>query len=226
MSASDRYILALALLGGDRAARSVLADLLDEEGEPDLALFARRARHSREGDLDLTLRLLPEREAVLLGCDYLDHLLGLDGGYYRHQWLLAQMSEVRRLVSRGGPGDHLSAAVLKLWYFVSDRQHGPVLDEAVHAMGQSLQALHARAAGEPHECSAGIAVASAARHLRKSSKAWGPPRETKRQRRELEWQIKRAQQVLQELIAAAPLASARAAAPIRYAENEQQKVLA
>jgi hypothetical protein len=56
MHAHDRYALALAILEGDRDARKVLADLLDEEGERGLAQWAQQiGEQTRLCDHELAL---------------------------------------------------------------------------------------------------------------------------------------------------------------------------
>jgi hypothetical protein len=75
MYSPDRYALALAMLDGDRDARKVLADLLEEQGERGLAQWARQGRNKSENRLDFALMLLPCREAILLGADFLDESL-------------------------------------------------------------------------------------------------------------------------------------------------------
>jgi hypothetical protein len=75
MYSPDRYALALAMLEGDRDARKVLADLLEEQGERGLAQWARQGRNKSENRLDFALMLLPCREAILLGADFLEESL-------------------------------------------------------------------------------------------------------------------------------------------------------
>jgi hypothetical protein len=64
MPAHDRYALAISLLDGDRQARKILADLLEEEGERGLAQWARQGGNRKQQRLDLVLMLLPCRQAI------------------------------------------------------------------------------------------------------------------------------------------------------------------
>jgi hypothetical protein len=72
MHLHDRYALALAMLDGDRDARKVLADLLEEQGERGLAQWARQGRNRLERQLDLAIMLLPPEVALILGAEFLD----------------------------------------------------------------------------------------------------------------------------------------------------------
>jgi hypothetical protein len=64
MHVQDRYALALAILEGDRDARNVLADLLEEAGEVELAQQARSGRRSRMKTILFVLNLLPCRTTI------------------------------------------------------------------------------------------------------------------------------------------------------------------
>lgn len=70
MDQVDRYVLGLAVLEGDRDARKILADLLEEQGERGLAQWARRSGGKDHQRLDLAIMLLPHREALWLACDF------------------------------------------------------------------------------------------------------------------------------------------------------------
>src|SRR5688572_20368536 len=72
MPAHDRYALAISLLDGDREARKILADLLEEEGERGLAQWAREGRNQKQRRLDAVVMLLPCRAAVALALDGVD----------------------------------------------------------------------------------------------------------------------------------------------------------
>jgi hypothetical protein len=67
MDQIDRYVLGLAVLEGDRDARKILADLLEEQGDRGLAQWARRCQNRSHRRLDLAIMLLPCRIAVRLG---------------------------------------------------------------------------------------------------------------------------------------------------------------
>ena len=73
MDSHDRYVLAIAMLEGDRDARKVLADLLEEEGERGLAQWARQGSHTKLRRLDFALMLLPCRSAMVLAIVFLKH---------------------------------------------------------------------------------------------------------------------------------------------------------
>jgi hypothetical protein len=75
MSSPDRYALVLAMLEGDREARRVLADLLEDQGERGLAQWAREGRNRAERRLDLAIMLLPCKQAILLGAEFCDACL-------------------------------------------------------------------------------------------------------------------------------------------------------
>jgi hypothetical protein len=75
MHTPDRYALALAMLEGDREARKVLADMLEEQGERGLAQWAREGRNKAERRLDLAIMLLPCSEAIVLGAEFCDSCL-------------------------------------------------------------------------------------------------------------------------------------------------------
>ena len=70
MDGIDRYVLGLAVLEGDRDARKILADLLEEQGDRGLAAWARRCKARSKNRLDLAIMLLPYREALRLGSDF------------------------------------------------------------------------------------------------------------------------------------------------------------
>jgi hypothetical protein len=64
MHLHDRYALALAMLDGDRDARKVLADLLEEQGERGLAQWAREGRNQKHRRLVFAVHLMPCRVAI------------------------------------------------------------------------------------------------------------------------------------------------------------------
>lgn len=67
---TDRLLLALDLLQGDRDARLILADVLDDEGDRALADWARFGSMKRHRTLDFVLAVLPHRLTLRLACDY------------------------------------------------------------------------------------------------------------------------------------------------------------
>ena len=69
----DRYALALEMLEGDRTARKILADLLEEQGERGLAQWARQGGNNKRRLLDFAVMLLPCREAVALANGFIGH---------------------------------------------------------------------------------------------------------------------------------------------------------
>jgi hypothetical protein len=194
----DRYYLVQSLLAGDRDSRLVLADLLEEQGAIAVADFARRTRVSREGDLDLALRVVEPREALLLACDYLDHACGLSGGRPKYGWLLAQISGFRQRLHGGVDGAYCRAVRLRLSGFrIQPRWDRIVdhLDEAVHVLGRAVGAMFPDDE-RPDEVS--IAVSAVARSLRQFRGRGNLDKQPKRQRQELEWQIKRTRQAIEE----------------------------
>ena len=68
---TDRYILALALLEGDRAARQVLADMLEEQGDRGLAQWAREGRNDKRRTVEFVVMLLSCRPAVGLAAAFI-----------------------------------------------------------------------------------------------------------------------------------------------------------
>jgi hypothetical protein len=73
MHAHDRYALALAILEGDREARTVLADLLEEEGDRGLAQWARGGSNQKHRRLEFALMLLPGRAGIELAIVLVQH---------------------------------------------------------------------------------------------------------------------------------------------------------
>jgi hypothetical protein len=69
MSAQDRYAFAISLLDGDRQARKILADLLEEDGERGLAQWALQGSNRDDKRLELAIMLLPCAIAIDLGVD-------------------------------------------------------------------------------------------------------------------------------------------------------------
>ncbi len=67
----DKMIFALSLLDGDREAHRILADMLEEEGDPGLANWARSRKGKRHKRLDFVLALLPHRISLRIACDFL-----------------------------------------------------------------------------------------------------------------------------------------------------------
>lgn len=67
MDSLDYYVLALAVLEGDRDARAVLADLLEERSERGLAIWARRCKVTQVRRLDFAIMLLPCEVTMELG---------------------------------------------------------------------------------------------------------------------------------------------------------------
>lgn len=81
MHAHDRYALALAMLEGDVESRMVLADLLEEAGEVELAKRARSGRRSKLRTLLLALDLLPCRTMIGFASEIVKESLGLFPGF-------------------------------------------------------------------------------------------------------------------------------------------------
>jgi hypothetical protein len=70
MDQVDRYVLGLAVLEGDRDARKILADLLEEQGDRGLADWARKSGGKDRERLDVAIMLMPHRDAMRLGCEF------------------------------------------------------------------------------------------------------------------------------------------------------------
>jgi len=73
MHSPDRYALALAMLEGDREARKILADLLEEQGERGLAQWARAGKSRPCDRVDFVLGLLPWPRTLRLGWGFYLH---------------------------------------------------------------------------------------------------------------------------------------------------------
>lgn len=101
MDTLDRHLLTLAMPRGDRTARAVLADLLDEQGDFAPANFARRARWYADGDLDLALHMLESRQAVAVGSEFVGRHatdgLAVLTTRLRHACLNGDAAELKRL---------------------------------------------------------------------------------------------------------------------------------
>ena len=65
-----RYVLGLAILEGDRAARGILADYLEEQGERGLAQWARKSGSGKRPRLEFGIMLLPCEIALDLACEF------------------------------------------------------------------------------------------------------------------------------------------------------------
>jgi hypothetical protein len=81
MLAHDRYALALSMLEGDAESRTVLADLLEEAGDIELAQRARSRRRSTMRTLQLGLDLLPCRTMIGFASETVKESLGLFPGF-------------------------------------------------------------------------------------------------------------------------------------------------
>jgi len=73
MRSRDRLELLSAVILGDSDANFVLADLLEEEGNKEMAQFARGLKNLKpiERRLDFALAILPYRMTLRLGCEFL-----------------------------------------------------------------------------------------------------------------------------------------------------------
>jgi hypothetical protein len=191
----DRYLLIQSLLAGDRDSRLVLADLLEEQGADSLACFARRTKDSREGDLDLALRVVAPRGAILLACDFLDHACGLNGGRQKYSSLLGQISAIRLRMHLGFDAKFCQATRMELATMQHRWRNTDDLDEAVHLLGRAMGAVSRK--DEPNE-ELSVAVSAIARSLRQLRGRVSAVKQVKRQRHELEWQIKCTRQAVEK----------------------------
>jgi hypothetical protein len=196
LSLFDRYALCRYLLEGEASARLILADLLYEAGEEELAAFARGPhRRQREGELELVLRILPGGQAIELGCAFLEHVLTNErrwGSFFtpasQPTWLLARLSRIRRLLHQRAPAPQLItqgrglSAVPRQSFQIIDGLH---LQEATECLGSALQEIESPRAPS-------LAIASLANILRSRLGIY---------RVELEWQIERTGQLLEKLLA-------------------------
>jgi len=191
MSRFNCCVLAHALLDGDWDARWVLADLLSESGDDELADFARIGRRiNREGDLDLAVRILPCPEAIALGSAMLDRGMTGKGTIRRHAWLLARLARIRRLVRKNAKPEHLAAegrALADYQVVTSAGRDDHYLQEAARSLGLALEHVETQSA-------VGLAVTSLARSVRSHRRSG--------YLEELEWQVQRTQLLLAKLIAA------------------------
>jgi hypothetical protein len=190
MSQFHRFALAYDLLEGDWDARFVLIDLLIEAGDDELVEFARTHKQmNRQGDLELAIRLLPVRQAIWLGCAFLDRGMTGKGNIRRHAWLIARLAQVRRLLRNNAPLAQIAALGRALaGYQVAQptgRFNDYPIDEGARLLGIALEQVETEGAATP-------AVAAAARSMRR-------PRA--KESVELEWQVEQTQDVLGGLIA-------------------------
>jgi hypothetical protein len=164
MNQFHRYVLAHELLAGDWDARLVLADLLTESGEDELAEFARIGRRiNRQGDLELAIRLLPARPAIALGCALLDRGLTGKGTVRRHAWLIARLAQVRRLLRKNAAAEQLVAkgqALADYQVVAHPWRDDGFLNEAAHALAAALDQVETPSA-------AALAIAALSRAMRR-----------------------------------------------------------
>lgn len=71
----ERLQFALEILNGEPDAHRIVADLLEEQGEPGLASWARGRKNNGRKRLEFAISLLPPEAAIRLGCDFADHAL-------------------------------------------------------------------------------------------------------------------------------------------------------
>jgi len=67
----DILTLVLAVLDREPEAHRILADLLEETGQPGAAQFARAKKSKLQKRIDFTLTAIPARMAIGLGCQFL-----------------------------------------------------------------------------------------------------------------------------------------------------------
>jgi hypothetical protein len=63
-----------ALLDGDREARKILADLLEEQGDRGLAQWARGGGNAKHRRMEFALMILPCRGAICLAMEFMQHV--------------------------------------------------------------------------------------------------------------------------------------------------------
>lgn len=197
MDTLDRHLLTLAMLRGDRTARLVLGDLLEEQGDLVLANFARRARMCGDADLDLALRMLDSRQVVAIGSEFV--------GRYATDGLAVLVARLRHASLNGDSAGELN----RLHHRLLQHRDGRFLWPTERLFRDACESLATAASclarlvkmgwdDEPgsqgdlrQECVMSVSVA--ARQLRES-RGGG--------RRELAWQIQCVSRMLQPLVAA------------------------
>lgn len=126
MHSPDRYALALAMLDGDREARKILADLLEEQGERGLAQWAREGRRDKRRTLEFAVVLLPCRLAIGLVSDFILHAFAeqheaalLDPlAYLLFRWSAGSLGQAEAVAE----GRQMVRAVPSTWPVRSRRQ--------------------------------------------------------------------------------------------------------
>ncbi len=110
----DVYNLASAVLNGKENAHKVLADVLEESGERGLAQWARKGKGSGRKRLDFALAIVPYTTAVLLVCDYVEHLIS------NQDWLAGR--EIIKLVRSALQQEQIGTPWLSEVQRIADRK--------------------------------------------------------------------------------------------------------
>jgi hypothetical protein len=219
MHLHDRYALALAMLDGDRDARNVLADLLEEQGERGLAQWARNRNNQNHKRLDLAIMLLPCRAAIHLTTHFIQHgfsdatdvrFLGTFPEKIR-KWCTGNSSDERVLA-------HCTLSLLGKTYPQwgvpgPGRRSGssnPALTRAIEALVESIKSAINAAQAEIGSIAASTArnwETISANHLRATAGACqnqvvpqSRPPKWRRARSEVDWQIEHAKESFRQLL--------------------------
>jgi hypothetical protein len=221
MHTSDRYVLALAMLDGDRAARKVLADMLEEQGERGLAQWARQGRRDKRRTLELAVTLLPCRPARGVVSDFIVHAFDdqrevelLDAlPYFLFRWSAGQLGAQEAIAT----GRQLIRAVPAGWDATGGRRRarspGPVLlKEALESLVDAIDYCGRAKACESGELASGTLQhwqGAAMQHLRaaiaacqnraKATSRQHPPKPATLT--EANWQIEQTKAFLNRLLA-------------------------
>jgi hypothetical protein len=214
MPAHDRYALAIALLEGDRQARKILADLLEEQGERGLAQWARKGRNQPHRRLDLTVMLLPCHLAIGLAAELLK-----ESTFQRQsQEAFNVVAAIHQWARHALPGREAHGRCIRAleawrqkrsnpWVRVDSREAtivGSGADTIVEALRCAVAAAEARISGFP----ALALEIEAYRHVRQMVKltarqSFPPvmaPDGSMRYLSPIEWQIERTKGLLQYLL--------------------------
>jgi hypothetical protein len=117
---SDRYDLALSALEGDGAASYVLADLLETQGEAELADLVRHVGEGAACGVAVSLCTLPPPVAIRLACNLIDeHVRRRHSAWGEHRNLHHLLEEIRRWAISTERAQPVAGALLDLEDFAT-----------------------------------------------------------------------------------------------------------
>lgn len=214
MPAHDRYALAIALLEGDRQARKILADLLEEQGDRGLAQWAREGRNRPQRRLDLTIMLLPCHLAIGLAADFLK-----ESTFQRQsQEAFNLVAAIHQWCRRALPGREAHGRCIReletwrqkrsnLWIRVDNREAtivGSGADLIVEALRCAVAATEARASGFPAVALETLAYQQVRQVVKLAARESFPPvmapDGSMRYLSSIDWQIERTKALLAHLL--------------------------